>query len=69
MSRLPHEPSEKARAAVTAAKYWLSRRAGWKETQLHQIEGGDRGPIESHDRSVRKRILARIAAIHTGDET
>jgi hypothetical protein len=69
MSRLPHEPSEKARAAVTAVKYWLSRRAGWKETQLHQIEGGDRGPIESHDRSVRKRILARIAAIHTGDET
>jgi hypothetical protein len=69
MSHLPHEPSEKTRAAVTAAKYWLSRRAGWKETQVHQIEGGDRGPIESHDPSVRERILARIAAIHTGDET
>jgi hypothetical protein len=48
---------------------WLSRRAGWKETQVHQIEGGDRGPIGTHDPSLRERILARIAAIHTGDET
>jgi hypothetical protein len=69
MSHLPHEPSEKTRAAVTAAKYWLSRRAGWKETQVHQIEGGDRGPIGTPDPSVRERILARIAAIHAGDET
>jgi hypothetical protein len=37
------------------AKNWLSRRAGWKETQVHQIEGGDRGPELLRSISATKR--------------
>jgi hypothetical protein len=32
--------------SVTAAIFWLKTRAGWRETDRHEITGGDGGPIE-----------------------
>jgi hypothetical protein len=36
---------EDPRSRVAAAIFWLSRRAGWKETKVAQHEGKDGGPI------------------------
>jgi hypothetical protein len=36
---------EDSRSRVTAAMFWLGRRAGWKETTVAQHEGKNGGPI------------------------
>jgi hypothetical protein len=36
---------EDPRSRVSAAQFWLSRRAGWRETSVAQHEGKDGGPI------------------------
>ena len=38
---------------VQAAKFWLSCRAGWKETQTLEHTGADGGPIETADARTR----------------
>ncbi|MBA3520545.1 MAG: hypothetical protein H0T75_23560 [Rhizobiales bacterium] len=32
--------------AVTAAIFWLKKRARWKETSVHEVGGSDGGPIQ-----------------------
>jgi hypothetical protein len=52
------------REAVIAAIFWLKTRAGWRETNIHELTGRDGGPIETTVESARERISLRIAAIH-----
>ncbi len=33
------------REAVTAAIFWLKARAGWRETNVHELTGKNAGPI------------------------
>jgi len=44
---------------VSAAKFWLSRRAGWKETVVQEHTGKDGKPID-----VRQRISLKIDRLH-----
>jgi hypothetical protein len=56
------------REAVIAAIFWLKTRAGWKETNVHELSGPEAGPIpiEVSARSAREVLLARLADISRG---
>lgn len=49
--------------SVTAAIFWLKTKAGWKETQAHELTGKDGGPIQHEGPSARDEIARRIAGI------
>lgn len=54
---------------VTAAIFWLKARAGWKETDVHEFQGRDGGPIEIDDaRSKLADRLARLAGAKAAGE-
>jgi hypothetical protein len=53
---------ENPSARVHAASFWLSRRAGWKETSKVELTGEDGAPIKIDH--ARERIADRIAALH-----
>ena len=41
-------------------KFWLSRRAGWKETKVNEVTGANGGPIEFKE--VKQKFLEAIEA-------
>ena len=53
--------SKDDRVRLEAAKYYTSRRMGWKETNVNEQVGKDGGPIETKDVSAIDIIPARIA--------
>ncbi len=46
---------------VELTKFWLARRMGWKETNVHQHMGGDGPPIKVS--LVRERIRSKLARL------
>ena len=52
------------REAVTAAIFWLKTRAGWRETNVHEVSGGGGGPILTIEGSAREILEARLAGIN-----
>jgi AraC-like DNA-binding protein len=53
--------SKDERVRLEAAKYYTSRRMGWKETSVNENVGKDGGPIETKDVSAIDVIRSRIA--------
>ena len=51
------------REAVTAAIFWLKTRAGWRETNVHEVSGRGGGPIVTIEGSAHEIIEARLAEI------
>lgn len=49
--------------SLDAAKYVLSRIAGWTEKQAHEHSGPDGGPIQSEDKTARDILSDRIAIL------
>jgi hypothetical protein len=54
------------REAVIAAIFWMKTRAGWRETNVHEIAGPNQRPIEidvaaPNAREVMQRRLAEVA--------
>lgn len=56
---------------ITAQIFWLKTKAGWKETQTHELTGKDGGPIQHKsltedelpsDPDERRRLLAEAVA-------
>ena len=58
------------REAVIAAIFWLKTRAGWKETNVHEMTGKDGGPIatESNPRELAKAICLALATAVSAPE-
>lgn len=53
--------SDDHKDAQRAAEYWLSRRAGWKETSTHEHTGAGGGPIETRQLPATDDWLAQFA--------
>ncbi|MGJ0397425.1 MAG: hypothetical protein ACR65U_14480 [Methylocystis sp.] len=54
---------------VSAGIFWAKARMGWKETDVHEFQGRDGGPIEIEDaRSKLADRLARLAAARAAPE-
>ena len=53
------------REAVIAAIFWLKTRAGWRETNVHEISGPKNTPIaiEVEVSTARELVEARLAAL------
>ena len=51
------------REAVVAAIFWLKTRAGWKETNVHEVGGPAGGPIETVGKSALDTLMERLSAI------
>ena len=48
------------REAVVAAIFWLKTRAGWRETNVHEIAGPNGGPVEVNAASSAHEKLTRL---------
>lgn len=49
------------KASVTAQIFWLKTRMGWKETNRHELTGGEGGPIEFSDAQAKLSHLINRA--------
>ena len=45
---------------MDAAKFWLRCRAGWKETERHEITGADGGPVRTADVNPRELLIQAL---------
>ena len=55
------------REGVVAAIFWLKTRAGWKETQAHEVSGRDGGPVLIEESSPRRLAMAVLALLRGAD--
>ncbi len=53
--------SDDHKDAQRAGEYWLSRRAGWKETSTHEHTGAGGGPIETRQLPATDEWLKQFA--------
>src|SRR5690349_18610154 len=56
------------REAVVAAIFWMKTRAGWKETNTHEVSGTGGGPIEVVAYSASERLAQIAERLQAGPE-